>query len=143
MKQFGKIIQKDMKNLIRDKASALIVILGPLMVIFLAGIAFDNTQQYALNIGVYSSSYNELTNAFIASLQEGALSIKKIETETECVEKIKEGVIHTCIVFPPDLSATSAQVNEITFYVDYSRVNLVWAIINTFTSKLESEASEI
>ena len=62
------LVQKNLKLLVRARASALIVILGPLLVIFLAGLAFDNTNLYAVRIGTYSPSYNDLSNSFIEKL---------------------------------------------------------------------------
>ena len=58
-----KIIQKNLKLLIRSKSSALIIILGPLLVIFLVGIAFGNISKYSLNIGTYTESYTDITNS--------------------------------------------------------------------------------
>ena len=68
MKNLFRLVSKDIKLLIRSKASALIVILGPLLVIFLAGMAFDNTQAYSVSLGTYSTSYNEISENFIIQL---------------------------------------------------------------------------
>ena len=57
-----KIIKKNLKLLIRSKGSALIIILGPLLVIFLVGIAFDNLNTFSLNIGTYSERSEEHTS---------------------------------------------------------------------------------
>ena len=137
------IIKKNFKLLIRSKSSALIVILGPLLVIFLVGIAFDNVNKYSLNIGVYSDSYSELTESFIVKMQEKEFRVTKMDSIDACIEKIKQGSIHTCIVFPENLDIEDDAVNEITFYVDYSKLNLVWMVLDTLSTKIEERSSEL
>jgi len=138
-----KIIQKNFKLLIRSRSSALIILLGPLLVIFLAGIAFDNLNKYSLNIGTYSGKYNELTESFIQKLQEKEFNVQKFNSEESCVESIKYGEVHTCIIFPTDMKIESNKVNEITFHIDNSKINLVWMILDTLSSKLSERSSEL
>ncbi len=139
----GKIISKNLKLLIRSKSSALIVIIGPLLVIFLVGIAFSNINKYSLNIGVYSDEYSELTESFIVRLQEKEFRVQKIDSVEECIQMIKEGKLHTCIVFPPGLTLESDKINEVVFHVDYSKINLVWMVLDTLSTKLGERASEL
>ena len=138
-----KIIQKNLKLLIRSKSSALIIILGPLLVIFLAGIAFDNLNKYSINIGVYSEQYSNLTESFITKLQENEFNVQKFDLEEPCVDSIKYAKIHTCIIFPKNMQVESNDVNEITFYIDNSKINLVWMVLDTLSSKLSERSSEL
>lgn len=98
-----KLIVKNFKLLIRSRASALIVVFGPLLIIFLVGIAFDNTNTYSINIGVYSGSYSEDTNSFIDELSKSEFKVIRTDSEEMCLESIKRGKLHTCIIFPDDL----------------------------------------
>src|SRR3989344_1485894 len=138
-----EIIRKNFKVLIRSRISALIVILGPLLIMFLAGIAFDNQSKYSLNIGTYSEKYSELSESFIQKLGEQEFRVEKIESEEICIEKIKQGILHTCIIFPPDLTIEDNKVSEIVFHVDYSKINLIWMVLDTISSKLKERSSEI
>lgn len=138
-----KIIKKNLKVLLRSKASSLIIILGPLLIIFLAGLAFDNTNTYSVNIGVHSGSYNELSESFIAKLTENRFRIEKYIGESECADAIKEGTIHTCIIFSPDFALGDASRNEIAFYVDYSKINLVYMVMETLSEKISARSSEL
>lgn len=137
------LIKKNFKVLIRSKSSALIIILGPLLVIFLVGIAFDNINQYSLNIGTYSESYSDLTESFITKLGEQNFRVQKIDSEELCVEQIKQGKLHTCIIFPPDLTIETEKMNEIVFHVDYSKINLIWMVLDTISTKLKERSSEL
>ena len=64
-----ELVKKNLKNLIRSKASSLIVILGPLVVIFLAGLAFDNSNVYAVKVGAFTPNSNELTSKHLDNLR--------------------------------------------------------------------------
>ncbi len=141
MKLF-QIIKKNILILLRSKSSALIVLLGPLIVIFLVGVAFSTTSQLSLKVGYYSPSYNELTNSFVDKLKENYKTIK-FSSEQSCVDEIKVGNIHACVIFPADLQIEKDVSSQITFYVDYSKVNLVWAVINTVSSQVSEKTQEI
>ena len=142
-KSISIIIKKNLKVLFRSKASALIIILGPLLVIFLAGLAFDNTNVYRVNIGVYSESYNALSESFMENLAENRFKVEKYDNEEICVDAIKDGVVHTCVIFSPDFTIGDQTKNEITFYIDYSRINLVYMVMETLSEKISSRSSEL
>ncbi len=65
-----KIIQKNLKMLIRTRTSAMIIIFGPLIVTLLVGLSFNNTRLFNLNIGVYATGYNNMTDSFLEKLEE-------------------------------------------------------------------------
>ena len=64
------IIGKNFKILIRSKLSALIILLAPLLIVFLVGMAFNSSELYGINVGTYSPSENELTNSILTSFEE-------------------------------------------------------------------------
>lgn len=137
------IVTKNIKVLLRTKASTLLIILGPLLLIFFAGIAFDNTNLYSINIGTYSASYNTLTNSFIEKLHEKQFKTKHYSSEETCIESIKEGEIHACIIFAPNFKLASNQSNEITFYLDYSKLNLAWTITSIINEQIGLRSKEL
>ena len=143
LSNLGALIQKNFKLLLRARASSLIVILGPLLVIFLAGIAFDNTNLYAVRVGTFSESYNDLSNSFVDTLAEKQFKITRYPTELACIKGIRRGEIHTCVLFSPDFALGKNGSNEIRFSVDYSQINLVWTILNAMTSGVTARATEL
>lgn len=143
MKNLFKLVKKDMKLLLRSKASALIVILGPLLIIFLAGAAFDNTKTYSVSIATYSSSYNDITNDFVDTLNENKFKVTKFESQESCIDSIKDGISHSCVVFSPDFKMGQNMKNEMTFYIDYSKVNLVYMVLDTLTETIGEKSSEL
>lgn len=138
------LIGKNFKQLLRSKTSSLIILLGPLLVITLLGFAFNNSNEYALNIGVYSDAYSETSNEFIEALEAENYIITKLNAEVDCVNAVKETSLHACIIFPPNLVVDDTNnKQEITFYVDSSNENLVFNIINAITQKLGNKNKEI
>jgi len=138
-----KIINKNFKLLIRSKSSALIIILGPLLVIFLVGVAFDNLNKFSLNIGTYSEEYSELSESFITKLEAQEFQVKKIDSIEDCTDQIKQGKLNICVVFPKGLVIEAEKSNEIEFHVDNSKINLVWMVLETISSKLDERSSEL
>ena len=69
MNKLFTLIKKNFKLLIRSKSSALVILVGPLLIMMLTGLAFNNTNIYNINIGIFSEGYTNLTDSFIEKLQ--------------------------------------------------------------------------
>lgn len=143
IRRLGKIIKKNIKVLLRSKSSALIVILGPLLVIFLVGVAFNNTETYSVRIGTYAASYSDLSNQINDNMVESGFKVTKYDSEADCIDAIKQTKIHTCMVYSDNLQSGIDGSNEVVFHIDYSKINLVWMILDTVSSQIESKATEI
>jgi ABC-type multidrug transport system permease subunit len=143
MNTIPQIISKNLKLLIRSKSSALIVILAPLLLIFLVGLAFDNANTFGLTIGVHTPTFTDNVNTFLEELTNNDFRIIKYDTETECVEDIKTGATNTCVIFPENFVFDSNEQQELVFYVDQSKINLVWMIMDTLNVEFGSNAKEI
>ncbi|MFH1511340.1 MAG: ABC transporter permease [Candidatus Woesearchaeota archaeon] len=143
MKTIFKIIKKNIKLLVRSKGSALIVIFGPLLVIFLVGIAFDNSSAYSVKIGAFSEKYSQSSESILGHLGAKQFSVTRFDSEGDCVDAIKQGRVHTCMIFAPEFAFSDDAHNQIIFEIDYSKVNLVWMILDTLSGEIESKSSEI
>ncbi|MDP7180926.1 MAG: ABC transporter permease [Candidatus Woesearchaeota archaeon] len=131
LQNIGALIRKNVLVLVRARASALVVLLGPLLLILLAGLAFDNTNTYAVSVGTYSESYNELSNAFVERLSQNRYQLTRYDALNDCKLAIRKGEAHLCVEFPKDM--TVGKNASMIFYVDHSRMNLVWTIVNVMT----------
>ena len=135
MKIFS-IIKKNFKILLRNKSSALIVLLGPLLIILIVGLAFSNLgSDYALKIGVYSSEYSNATDNFITSLEQ-SYEINKLNDNESCINSVIKGDNNACLIFPANIQLEDETQDEIQLYIDQSRINLVDAIVNRISSIL-------
>ncbi|HLC20045.1 MAG TPA: ABC transporter permease [Candidatus Nanoarchaeia archaeon] len=143
MRNLYHLIVKDLKLLIRSRSSALIIILAPLLVILLLGVAFDNANLFGITVGVHSSSYSPDVESLLGKLAEKEIRVVKADTEEQCINDVKLGTANTCIVFPPDLSFTSNEQRQVTFHVDQSKINLVWMVMDTVNERFGSGAKEV
>jgi len=136
-----EIIKKNIRLLIRSKSSALIVLLGPLALILLISMAFNTSSLYDIKIGTYSDAYSTLSENLIAQLNQDEFKLTKLDSLDRCVNSIKTGDYHVCIVFPPDLNTNSE--GKLDIYVDKTRVNIVWLILNSISSRISTKSTEL
>jgi len=136
-----EIIKKNLRLLIRSKSSALIVLLGPLLLILLISMAFNTTSLYDLKIGTYSGDYSELSESIIDKLNQDEFNIIRMNSKEDCINSIKSNDLHVCAIFPDGLNVNSE--GSIEFYVDKSRMNLVYIIINSISTRVSTKSSEL
>jgi ABC-type multidrug transport system permease subunit len=138
-----QIIIKNLKILVRSKSSALVIILGPLVIIALVGMAFSGAGSYDISIGTFSEGYSELSNGIIDDLVDDGYFVKKINTTEDCRDSVKKGEVNLCLVFSPNMVVDQTSNNQISFYVDYSRVNLVYSVMDGINQVLIENADAI
>lgn len=135
-----EIVIKDFKLLFRNKSSTLIFVLGPLLVVLLLGFAFNSADIYGLKLGVYSPAYNTLTDGLLNKLS-SQFTIIKTSTQQACVDGVKLSDWHVCLVFPQNFDIEAN--NNIEFYVNPTKINLVYIITNLISAKVSEETTEI
>lgn len=143
MKVF-KVTAKNLKLLMRSKTSMLVVVFGPLIIMLLIGFAFNTNSVSKLNIGYYASEKTNLTSSFIEALSGNAnFILLEYPSDSLCIDMIQQGKVHLCIIFPPDFRIENNKSNEIQFYVDQSRANFVYAVIDTVSSKVSMTSTQL
>ncbi|MBU2638880.1 MAG: ABC transporter permease [Nanoarchaeota archaeon] len=138
-----RIIIKNYKILIRTRTSALIFLLGPLLIMALVSIGFNTSTLYGVNIASYSESYSPLAEALISNLSSGEYIIQKVETQDKCMNAVKLGEYPVCILFPNDMAVDNSARNVITLYIDESRLNIANAITEKLSSKVAVQADAL
>lgn len=140
------IFKKNIKVMMRSKTSAFAVVFGPLLVVVLISLAFNKPSMYDLNVGISVPLSNKeasnLSQDLQKSLEMNSYTVHRFSSQNECVDAIKQGIIHTCIFFPNNFSTISGN-KELEFFVDYSRANLVWAVIDAVGSNIKLKSSQI
>ncbi|MBI4151556.1 ABC transporter permease [Candidatus Woesearchaeota archaeon] len=135
---------KNIKLLLRAKWSALIVIFAPLLLILLLGLSYNTSNNFGIVVGVYAPQFTDDIKAFTELLKEEEFTIREYpESIEKCVDDIKSGSVHTCISLPENLQVQDNARKEVTFYVDPSRINLVWMVQETVKNKFNIKSQEI
>jgi len=143
MKVF-KVTAKNLKLLMRSKTSMLVVVFGPLLIMLLIGFAFNNNTISKLNIGYYADQKTELTNSFVKALSDNPnFIVIQYTSDTQCIDMIQQGKVHLCIIFPNDFRIDNNKTNELQFYVDQSRANFVYSVIDTVSSKIAISSTQL
>jgi ABC-type polysaccharide/polyol phosphate export permease len=137
------ICRKNFQLLIRSKISALIFILGPLLIIFLVTLFFNTSALYDMNIATYSESYSSISDGIIENLSDSQYNVMKMDSEEDCLNAIKYQDFHICAIFPANMILDNSANNVVKLYVDNSRINIATLISTQISSKVNVEASEL
>jgi ABC-type Na+ efflux pump permease subunit len=143
MTKLGQIIKKNMLLLLRSRSSAFVILLGPLFIVLLIGLALTTSSSYDLAVGYTAKDTTELTGRFVQNLEAEGFMVESFDDIEECAGQIRQGTLQTCILFPENFTLEEGKTNEVVFYVDQSRTNFVYQIIDSVTSNLGVEAAEI
>jgi ABC-2 type transport system permease protein len=138
-----EVVKKELKVLIRSKSSSLIVILGPLLIIFMVGLAFDTSGYHNIKLAVYSEEYSDLAESYISKLSSNAYRVFKVSSEEECISLVKAGTHHACIVFSPNLRIGNQTKSQINIHIDNSKLNIAWLIKDTIFQRISNRSQEI
>ncbi len=143
LKIIFEMIKKNFRILIRSKSSALVILLGPFFIIFLIGAAFNTTSLHGIRVAIYAEdTSNEVLDQIKTSLTDNDFTIKETTTEDECINLVKTGGAHICMSFPGSLTKDSFS-RQIIFHVDYSKVNLVFTILNVITNEVKDISTDL
>ncbi len=144
MQSLWLLTKKNIRLLLRAKSSALIIVLAPLLLILILGLAYNTSEPAGLVLGVHAPSFTGDVSSFITLLEDNQFTVLRYEQSiSPCIEDIKSGAVHTCIALPESLTVESNTAKEITFYLDPSRINLVWMVQETVKSAFNFKAQEL
>ena len=104
MRELFLLVKKNITLLVRSKASALIVIFAPMLLVLLIGLSYDNFAGYGLSIGLVPEAVGEDVSALQSSLESQEFSVQQFGSLDECLSDITNGYIHACVELPADFT---------------------------------------
>ncbi|MFW6378590.1 MAG: ABC transporter permease [Nanoarchaeota archaeon] len=143
MMKFFTALSKNFKVLFRQKTSLISIILGSLLIIFLIGIAFNSSSTIDITIGYHAPDNSTLSNEFIDVLEKDDYTTKPYLDNSSCIEDLKNGIAHTCIIFPEDFKIKKRSTENIEFIVDNSRMNLVYTVIEKVSERIDLKKDQL
>lgn len=143
MNSLWQIIRKNLLLLLRSRSSAFVIIFGPLFIILLIGLAFTTPSSYDLVVGYYAPEDSVLMNRFVQNMQASGFLVEGFESVAECTNRMELGSVQSCIVFPEDFRIANNHTNELVFFVDPSRTNFVYQIIESVSSNVGLESTQV
>lgn len=140
------VIAKNLKLLFRSKESAFTIIFGPLLIILLVSAAYiggDVGSQLSIGVTMADTIPSPLAQQIITSLKDQNYLVNILPNQTVCKDMIKSGELHACIFLPQDFRIKQNETKEVVFAVDYSRINLVYQIIEGLNKEIGVQRSAI
>lgn len=142
-RKIGKILKKNFALLLKSKMTSIVIFLGPLLIILLVGMAFNNNTFSQLNVGVYTPEYTDLSVSFIDTMKADGFRIANFTSQDDCIQAIQQGSLHTCVVFPEDFQVQENESQEIIMYADYSKTNLVAIVRESMNKNIANRSEEL
>lgn len=139
----SQVVKKNILLLLRSKSSAFVIVFGPLFIILLVGLAFSTPSTYELMLGYHSPEDSALADRFVDNMEEQGFVVESFTSIDECKSLIQHGSIQACILFPYNFSMENGKTNDVTFYVDQSRTNFVYQIIDAVSNSIGGESAEL
>lgn len=143
MRDLFLLVKKNITLLVRSKASALIIIFAPMLLILLIGLSYDNFAAYGLSIGFIPEAVGDDVMALQTSLEEQDFTVVTYDSLRECLFDIEKNYIHACVELPADFSIADNSAKVVTFHLDQSRINVVWVIQEVLQSEFSLVTQEV
>lgn len=137
-----KLMRKNLLILLRSRSAASIILLGPLTVMVIAGLAFNTSNPFDLVIGISGDDNTHSVQLFTQALS-GQFRLITYDFESSCIESVRSGKVHACLVYPQGLDIQEGHSNVIVIHVDRSRVNIVDLIERTVLNVLGEQTLQI
>ena len=149
-----EMILKHFKIIIRSKITLLTILMGPLLIIFIVGMAFNNQSLQTLNAGIYINDGTNYTNTSFETenptiqkiyvLLNESFSINYETSKESCVQEVKKGNYHACLEIPSDINPENPSTNNyINIYVDFTQVNLAYTLLAEISDKVSIESRRV
>lgn len=143
MRKISQIILKNYKVLFRNKFSLFVLLLGPIILTFLIGFFYFNSNSFALNLGVYDPDNSEFNQFFLTQLHDSKFSVLEYDSKESCENSIKSGISHACIYLPDNYTLSQNSQNSIILKLDPSRGDIVQITQNLIINQLSQISSQI
>jgi len=152
------ILKRNLSIILNAKLSFLIIFLGPVFLMLVAGAILQDTSLKSLDIGLYTSNYSDLAeDEFLQGFQQNLYaSGSNVYNETslpECKEKVLRMKYHACVEvkksqeYVPVENTNFGTLNtpsyELTTHVDYSQTASAWKIISAIQTASEMKYAEM
>lgn len=134
------VAKKNLTRLFRKRVPLMTMVIGPMILVLLVGLAFSGTSEFAVTVGVFSEDYSSLTESLLGKLEEKGYTVQKEPMLDACIDSVKQRITNICVVFPANLGTAGS---EIEFHADYSEVGLVNPILETLSSTVSATGDEI
>ena len=135
IKKILAINKKNIKRLLSSKFSFIAIVLGPLLMISIIGLAFSGSSFSGVGISFYSEDGSDIIDDIILILEGNDFNIINQDTLEDCLFDTISGNSIICV------SVTNT--SQLRFYVDQSRGNLANPVLMAINHQVDILAKDI
>ncbi len=150
IRKINAVMLKNLRILLHSKISAMILIVGPILLISLFGFGLRDSGIRNIQTNVYISEKTEITDNFVTLLNERSFIITETKSVVECIEGVTKGDKTLCIEIRRTADVPLSLINTLNaeqqkdigyrvhLHVDFTKQRVVWGII----AKVEGAVSD-
>lgn len=130
------IIIKNLRRMIYSKASVVILFFMPLVILLVVGGAYRSVGGVKnVDVGFVSNDNSFVSEKLRDAFDPLYFHVLTLDSVERCSELLKRGKVDVCIHL-----ISSGSSAEVVFYVDYSKINLVHALLPVLSGKVGEES---
>ena len=133
------LIERNLRILMRSKATLVVILAVPLLAVLLASVSFDNDNQYALKLAVFGQYVPRIANQFLVDLRKNGFQVDKVASADACQSLVKEGKYHACLL----INADSKNQVSMTMLVDYAKIQVVDYLLSKVSDRISMQSSQV
>jgi hypothetical protein len=136
MKELTVLVQSQLRRLWRGKAALLVALLGPIVILILAGYAFSGS--YGLRIGAYQPKQSDLAGQLTHSLETNGADVRMFGSEQDCMNAVRSGDRQACLLFSESFAV--GQNNTLTLVLDGSNLALTGILSDGLFGSIQNQS---
>lgn len=135
------IFRRNFFIIINSKLSSLMIILGPIILILITGLALQDNSLRSIEASIYSST--SINPSFIEKMNARSFIVINSSSLDDCKSSVLQSKSQVCIEFVPSKSLLSHDSYDLHLYVDFSKQRIVWNIIGSIQGIVDDESTGI
>jgi ABC-type multidrug transport system permease subunit len=136
------LVKKDFINIFKSKLAIFILFIFPLLIVLGICISFNVFGFHHIKVVYYknisSEKANNMFNSLIEVLKSKNYVLEEVD-ERKCIESVKKRQSHICMIVNNPIEESL----NIDLYVDETRLNLAYALINQISQAIQVKSEEI
>jgi hypothetical protein len=137
------VLVKNFKIIFKSKKYYAIFFLFPIIVMFIFGGLYFNTQSYKLTVGLIVPEKTPLYENYHYALKNSGFSLMELEDIDVCSDYIERSIVNVCILFPKDFNIKDGAILQLNFVIDSTKKNLLPIIENFLIEIINAENNRV
>jgi ABC-type Na+ efflux pump permease subunit len=136
-------VKKNIKLIIRNWSSLVVIILGPLILLALVGYALSGSEIHDLSVGLITNEQSIVSD--LQQVMQETATIVSYNLIDDCIDDMKFEKIELCVVIRGNFKPVAKDLasGEVTFYYDNTRPKVTLLLLTAFKQQLGLTSEQI